>query len=116
MKKAFQKINILNDEYFVYVCVLKKEKANKHIRQYLNIENKDPIGFNLRGITFLQEGKAPVIWIDPKLKGTQFYATLAHESIHATLHYMKYLGMTPLDESGDEFLAHSVSAIIRQYK
>jgi len=114
-KEIFDRIPILNVEYQVWVYRCKREIANKDIKEYLGIQ-QDVIEAQNRGKTIFRKGFHPCIWIDPKLKGKDFYATLAHEGIHAVLHIMDYIGMSPLDISGDEFLAHSVASIIRFHK
>lgn len=110
--KTFE-VSILNDEYKVYVYIGDREKSNKAICKYLN-ENKEFINEYNRGKCVYRIKFHPCIWIDGTLDYRQSVPTLCHEAIHAVSHIMEYIGMDALDQSGNEFLCHSVGAIIRK--
>ena len=106
-------VPILNDEYKVYVYIGDKVKTNKAICKYLG-ENMDFIQTENRGKSVYHKGFHPCIWVEGKLDYKTATATLAHEAIHAITHIMDYLGMDMRDWTGNEFLAHSVGAILRK--
>lgn len=108
--KKFQ-IPIFTEEYKVCVVVGSREKIKKELVKYTEyspiIIERDFIG---RGIAYdLFPDKHPIIAIDGSLPVAIAFATIAHESIHAVNFIIEYLGIT----DRDEFLAHSVSAILR---
>ena len=106
-------VAILNTEYKVYVCIGDREKANRAIQGYFQ-EKLEFVDNIKRGVTVYHKGFHPYIWTDGTLDFTTGVATLAHEAIHAVTHIMDYLGMDMKDDSGNEFLAHSVAAILRK--
>ncbi len=112
---AFYCVPILNDEYKVYIFIGTAKYGNKQISHYLK-EKAKYIGDCNRGKCVYCEGFHPCIWVDGRLRGRQFYATLAHEAVHAVQYIMCYICMDARDVSGDEFLAHSVAAVIRAVK
>lgn len=110
--KHFQ-VNILNDEYKVNVVISSSEFANKFI--------SDKAGFKANFIEEPNRGKCisisglhPIIWIEHTLDKHTMIGTVAHESVHAINSIMQYIAMNPVDQSGDEFLAHSVAAVVRK--
>ena len=114
MKKLKQfEVPILNSEYKVYVFIGDRDKANKSICEYL--EEKGPlITSENRGRSMYRRGFHPCIWIDGEVDFRTSVATISHEAIHAVSDMMGYLGMDPRDTSGNEFLAHSVAAVMRE--
>lgn len=110
--KEFE-VAILNDSYKVYVYLGNKEKANKAICKYLG-KKGELITEENRGRSIYVRGFHPCIWIDSALDYQSATGTLAHEAVHAVSEVMEYLGMDMRDQSGNEFLAHSVAAIIRK--
>jgi hypothetical protein len=112
-KITTQVISLLNDEYAVRVVLGKPKDVQKYLLQ--KIDKDMPAcdsEFDVRGKTWHLEGRYPIIWVSPKLKGSEFYATLAHEAVHAVRFIFEYIG----EESVDEVFAHSVGAIVRNVK
>jgi hypothetical protein len=109
----FFKVNILNDEYKVYVFIGDKERANKEICNYLK-EKKMFLNDNNNGKSIFKTNFHPCIWIDGTLDYRQGVGILCHEAIHSVSEIMLFLGMDAMDRSGNELLAYSVGAIIRQ--
>lgn len=110
--KEFE-VPILNDSYKVYVYLGNKNRANEAICKYLGITGELFLEEN-RGKCIYKKGFHPCIWIDSALPYQEAVGTLAHEAIHAVSDVMDYLSMDARDTSGNEFLAHSVAAIIRK--
>lgn len=106
-------VPILNDEYKVYVFIGNRVKANKAIGKCLEQE-KQFIQEQNRGLTVFRNGYHPCIWVDGTLNYKTATATLAHEGIHAISYIADYLMMDIRDTTGNEFLAHSVGAILRK--
>jgi hypothetical protein len=114
MKNKSIVVPILNDEYSVYVYIGDTKWAKRVISKYLDGEEGVSFGECNRGKCLSKIGYHPCIWVDPNLKGKQFSATLAHEAVHAVTHIIEYLAMNGHDQSGNEFLAHGVGAILRK--
>ena len=110
-KKRYREISVdlLNDSYKVYVFIGDKSKSISAIRKYL--EDDIPVidKFNT-GLCFFRMGYQPCIWIEDEKN----YEILAHESVHALMHICNYIKMDIREESGNEFMAHSVEAILRK--
>lgn len=107
-------IDILNDTYKVYVYIGDRIEANKEVSKYLKEPYKEWIQENNRGKSIYFEKIHPVIWIDGRLDYMTGIGTLSHEAVHAVSEIMNYLAMDCRDLSGNEFLAHSVGAIVRK--
>jgi hypothetical protein len=107
-------VQILNDTYKVYVYIGDRILANKKISKYLNEPYKEWIQKNNRGKSIYYEKIHPIIWIDGNLDYMTGIGTLSHEAVHAVSSIMDYLAMDCRDLSGNEFLAHSVGAIVRK--
>lgn len=105
-------VPILNDTYKVYVFIGDRELANKKICEYFG-EKKEFINLDNRGKSVHRWGLHPCIWIDGDLNYKDGIGTLSHEAIHAVSAIMEYLDMDMRDLSGNEFLAHSVGAVVR---
>jgi len=119
MKKNKNKLKIiqvpiLNDTYSVNVYIGDRFLANTEISKYLGTEYKEWIKENNRGKSIYFENIHPCIWIDGNLDYMTGIGTLSHESVHAVSSIMEYLAMDCRDLSGNEFLAHSVGAIVRK--
>ena len=107
-------VPILNDTYKVYVYIGDKLKTNNAINKYLGEEDTNYVfEEKLRGRCIYRRGYHPCIWIDGTLDYKSAVGTLCHEAIHGVSNVMDYLSMDMRDTSGNEFLAHSVGAIIR---
>lgn len=98
------KVPILNDEYFVYVLLGNKKQVVEWVNGYYE-ESYSEKSLDVRGKTFYQRGLYPSIWV-----GTEdhFWATLAHEAIHAVQYIFDEIG----EGRTDEVFAHSVGAIV----
>ena len=108
-------VDILNDTYKVYVYIGDRERANKAICKYFGENNgKEFLNKDNRGKCVFSWGLHPCIWVDGTLDWKNAVGTLTHESIHAISNIMEYLAMDMRDVSGNEFLAHSVGAIVRK--
>lgn len=105
-------VPILNDTYSVYVFIGDRAKANKAMQKYFE-SDVDFLPEKTRGRCVYKEGLHPCIWVDGTLPWKTATGTLAHEAIHAVSDIMEYLVMDARDVSGNEFLAHSVGAILR---
>ena len=116
MKRACKEfeVSILNDSYKVYVYLGDKNKSERAIQKYLGIKD-ELFSEENRGRCVYKRKFHPCIWIDSSLPYQEAVGTLAHEAIHAVSDVMDYLEMDARDTSGNEFLAHSVAAIIRKY-
>jgi hypothetical protein len=119
MKKETKKLKIidvpiLNDTYKVYVYIGDRKLANIKISNYLKEPYKEWIQSNNRGKSIYFDNIHPVIWIDGRLDYMTGIGTLSHEAVHAVSSIMEYLAMDCRDLSGNEFLAHSVGAIVRK--
>ena len=120
MKKEAKKLKIidvpiLNDTYKVYVYIGDRELANKKICEYVGEDNgKEFLNLDNRGKSVHKWGLHPCIWIDGDLNYKDGIGTLSHEAIHSVSAIMEYLAMDMRDLSGNEFLAHSVGAIVRK--
>lgn len=112
-KYKFFEVAIMNNEYKVYVHIGDREKTNKKLCKYFGQEMQYIDNLN-RGKTWHNPEYHPCIWVDDKLDKKTFSATLAHEAIHAVSYIMDYCKMDPRDTTGNEFLAHSVAAIMRK--
>ena len=112
-------IPILNNEYWVYVCIGKdKEELSKKLINYFEDKhngNFDPDSVDgSRGQCYRKKGYNPYIFVnlnECKTKN-QIYATLAHESCHAIDNIFYFIG----DNNRHELFAHSVAAVIRGVK
>ncbi len=100
------KIPILNSEYSVWVLWGDKNKALKWIRKELEDKNINFDDLGYRGRTFNHTGYHPVIYIAVE---THFYATVAHEAIHAIDFIWDFIGEK---QKGGEIYAHSIGAIV----
>ena len=116
MKNKYYEIPILNNEYWVYVCIGKdyEELSRKLVRHFGDKydENIDPETFkNKRGRILKKNSFIPYIFVNLNYCKTKnlFYATLAHEACHAIDEIFNMIG----DNNRDELFAHSVSAVIR---
>ena len=108
-------VPILNDTYKVYVYIGDRELANKKICEYVGEDNgKEFLNLDNRGKSVHKWGLHPCIWIDGDLNYKDGIGTLSHEAIHSVSAIMEYLAMDMRDLSGNEFLAHSVGAIVRK--
>lgn len=120
MKKEAKKLKIidvpiLNDTYKVYVYIGDRELANKKICEYVGEDSgKEFLNLDNRGKSVHKWGLHPCIWIDGDLNYKDGIGTLSHEAIHSVSAIMEYLAMDMRDLSGNEFLAHSVGAIVRK--
>ena len=103
----------------VKVYIGDRLKSNNAISKYLGEKgNNFVFDDKLRGRCIYRIGYHPCIWIDGidgKLDYKTAVGTLCHEAIHGVSDIMDYLSMDVRDTSGNEFLAHSVEAIIRTY-
>jgi hypothetical protein len=108
-------VSILNDTYKVYVYIGDRELANKKICEYVGENNgKEFLNPDNRGKSVHKWGLHPCIWIDGDLNYKDGIGTLSHEAVHSVSAIMEYLAMDMRDLSGNEFLAHSVGAIVRK--
>jgi len=116
MNNKYYEVPILNNEYWVYVCVGKDykelaKKLEKHFEDRYDTNFNPDLSEYKRGRTLTKNGYNPYIFINLnncKTK-TSFYAVLAHEACHAVDEIFNIIG----DNNRDELFAHSVSAIIR---
>lgn len=111
MKKI--RVPILNSEYAVNVYIGKKEDLIKAGAKYTTYSPKTiKRDFeNRRGIAYnLFPDLNPLILIDGDMNWYDSLASLAHEASHAIYFIEEYLG---INDKGDEFRAHGISAIMR---
>jgi hypothetical protein len=108
-------VPIFNSEYSV--CVIwdtPPEEVEKRIKKFYPETRFDNVKFDLvshRGYCFFDELILPTIWVCTKSDESTFYATLAHESIHAVDWIFKMIK----EHSGtEEIYAHCVAAIVRE--
>ena len=114
IKELSFEIDILNNEYWVNVYIggvdnLRK-KLIKHFKE--DVFADDVIAF--RGRTYYKKGFAPFIWVNLdniNKRKDSFYATFAHEAIHAVSDILDEIGA----DNAEEILAYSVGATIRRY-
>jgi len=118
MKNKYYQVPILNDEYWVYVCVGRDysdltKKLEKHFDD-IHDSNLAPDAFwDKRGRILRKKGYAPYIFVNLNTCKTknEIFATLAHESCHAIDEIFNMIG----DNNRDELFAHSVGAVVRGY-
>ena len=111
MKKI--KVPILNNEYCVYVLLGNANETVKWVNSYYPDTHYQPNEMDeYRGNVFYQKGYYPTIILDDKnlKKRKHFWATLAHEAIHAVNHIWD--DIEEKHGEGEELFAHSVSAIM----
>lgn len=113
-KNIFFEVPILNFEYKVYVCVSDKKYARKKISFFLDEEINIDRFDGVMGVCFFRKSYNPCIWVDNSLKKNDFIGSLSHESVHAVIQIMTFIGMNAHEGGTDEFLAHSVGAIMRK--
>lgn len=103
------KINILNEEYWVDVLLGDKEKSWKLIRKWHKDADKEWI-FSNRGFNLYNNGEIqnPTIWVGLHPKDEHFYATIAHEAVHAIDHIYDLIN----EKTGREVFAHCVGAVV----
>jgi hypothetical protein len=103
------KIDILNDEYTAWVVWGKDDVVEKWLRRWY--ENDSTVDYQQfrhnRGCCYYHPKYNPVIVIRTK---EEFYATLAHESVHAVNQIFNFIG----DDNRGELFAHCVGAIVRK--
>jgi len=101
------KVAILNDEFFVTVLLGNKEMAKKAM--LCNYPDMDTEVFeNTRGCYVCWHMQIPIIWIGLSPKDPHFYATVAHEAIHAIDFIFDEIGET----AATEVYAHCVGAVV----
>lgn len=106
-------IDILNDSYKVIVIIGDMKKCNKYLQNYFG-EKKDLLVPDNQGKCLFVPKFYPVMWVRGDLPYPVSIGVLSHEAIHAVSFIMDYLGMDIKDQTGNELLAHSVSAIVRK--
>ncbi len=99
------KVNILNTEYKAYVIWGKPKEAKDYINSYFESDFELSEFSDCRGKCFYRKGFHPTVWVNDK---DRFWATLAHEAIHA----INYIWEFVREENRDEVFAHSVGAIV----
>jgi len=119
MNNKYYEVPILNNEYWVCVCVGKDYKElSKKLEKCFGDKydsNFDPETFKrVRGRIFKKNNYTPYIFVNLNNCKTKIesFATLAHEACHAVDEIFTMIG----DNNRDELFAHSVGAIIRGYK
>jgi len=111
------RIPVLNDEYVVWVVWGKEDRVEKWLRHWY--ENDDNMDYQVfkhnRGVCYYNEKYNPVIVMNHRKVKDEFYATLAHEAVHAINNIFVHIG----DNNRGELFAHCVAAVVRgviQYK
>lgn len=101
-------VPILNNEYSVIVAVGDYDRAYALAKKMFS----NPVDQeNIRGCIWRERWIKPLIWVDcgfHTINEHHFYATLAHEAVHAVQFIFSELGET----GADEVFAHSVAAIV----
>jgi len=100
-------VPILNEEYSVYVLWGSPEKARNWLAKYFGDKSLTVEDFaGWRGRTFYKRECMPVIWVSTH---KYFWASLAHEAVHAIEYIWEYVG----EKDVREIYAHSVGAVVR---
>jgi hypothetical protein len=101
------KIPILNDEYSVCVIWGDQKEKLKWLRKHFEDDSISDYDWDERmGITYSKRGYDSIIVLMEK---KNFWAVLAHESVHAVDKIFTYIN----DDNRDELFAHCVGAIVR---
>jgi len=106
------KIPILNNEYYVIVCVGQPKEVMKFTRKHFEDKEIPEKEFtdDTRGKSFSRKGYPPLLYIKLKSSDTDFFGTLAHEAVHAVQNIWEIIG----EENHGEVFAYSVGAIVRE--
>jgi len=100
-------IPILSNEYFVWVIWGEEKAKLKWLRFHFDDDAIDSDDWeNQRGLTHTRKDYTPVINMNIK---KEFYATLAHEAVHAVDFIFNEIG----DNNRYELFAHCVGAVVR---
>lgn len=99
-------IPILNTEYSVYV-LLPQPQVKEWLQNYFE-DKWIKMSDNNRGEVYRRTGYNPVIVMNIQPGDEHFWATLAHESIHAIDHIWEMIE----ENSYGEVYAHSVGAVV----
>jgi len=119
INNKYCEIPILNNEYWVYVCIGKdKEELSKKLikhfeEKHSSLFSPENLG-EVRGSCHRRRNYAPYIFVNLNECKTKnlIYAVLAHEACHAIDNIFYVIG----DNNRDELFAHSVAAVIRGVK
>lgn len=106
------KVPILNEEYFVLVSWGNQKDAIPWLLENTGFDDITKKFLNTgRGHYFKSElyHCLPIIYVNVPVKGTEFWATLSHESTHAIECIWKHIG----EDGHYEVYAHSCAAIVR---
>jgi len=93
----------------------------KGVDEYIQTKFDDPEfkasnfdqGYEPRGKCLYCPGYQPVIWIPRYPKTPREHATLAHESLHAMFHVVRWAAI-PIDDSTEEVMTHGMAHIIHE--
>jgi hypothetical protein len=100
-------IPVLNVEYSVLVSIGKKDKTLVRARGIFEKVDDEDVD-NKRGCYWAEHGKKPMIWIGVDYTDKHFYATVAHEAVHAIQHIFDEIEET----HSKEIFAHCVGAVV----
>lgn len=109
-KKYYKELtaDILNDEYCVHIFLGDAAKACKALKKwYPDICGFETLG-DSRGYTFTNANTNPSVWVGLELDDCHFYATLAHEAVHAIDHIFSMIQ----EKNAPEIYAHCVGAVV----
>lgn len=110
------KVPIFTEEYKIIVVVGSKKELIDYLVKEYDVDRKKAENWCelARGTAwdFLPD-RHPVIVLDADLPWQQAICTLPHEACHAVGYIMEHLGIR--EELGGEFMAHSISAVMRHY-
>lgn len=105
---GYARIPIFNDEYAVHIVWGDKNLAERMYKKVmptridlLRLENN-------RGVCFYERGYHPFIYVSALPNDKHFFATIAHEAVHAIEHIFNAIGQ-PL---GEEIFGHCVGAVV----
>jgi hypothetical protein len=107
MRYIETEVLILNKEYKVLISIGDKIKTLERARSlFKNVQDEDCD--DKRGCYWSEHGKHPLIWIGLTCGDAHFYATVAHEAVHAIQHIFDEIGET----HSKEIFAHCVGAVV----
>lgn len=108
-------VNMGMFDYSINVVIGDYAGLNEYVRFKLDDEEYDNAeydkGFQPRGRCMYRPGFTPIIWIPRKPKTSREHATVAHESLHAMYHVVRWAGV-PTDDSTEEVMTHGMAHII----
>jgi len=97
--------------YTVIIIVGKEESVPAFIKGMRDVVVDVP---DAKGICYVFDKYAPILWIPRNPKTPEELGTLAHEVVHIMSHFSVWIG-TKINPETDELFAHFTSYLISQF-